>query len=392
VKLFAPLALRYVMPASFYSSWGSGDRLLSQILGNRPATAGVHVDTTSAQSLSTVWACVGLVASTVAALPLLAYRRLPDGARERWPEHPAADLLTHAPNRYCNAVAFREAMMRCALLYGNAFCPVVRDGAGRPRELHLLAPTSVQILVDIDGVSYRVTRGDGQQEELDDYEMMHIVGHSFDGIHGLSVIDAARRSLGLGIALEEFGASFFANGSAPGGILSPKSHMTDPARETLRASLEHRHQGPDRAHQLLILPADFTFTKLAMPADEAQYIESMKLSTATIARWFGVPPSLVNAESGANSMRYSNAESESINFLTYGLQPWLRRLEAAYNRSLVSSLDRHREYLEHLVDGLLRADTTTRWAAYEKAIQLGVMTSDEVRERENLGPRSPEAA
>jgi HK97 family phage portal protein len=366
--------------------------MLSQILGGPSSTAGVRVDSTSAQSLSTVWACVALLSSTIASLPLFVYRRRPDGTRERWPDHPVADLLTHSPNQWQNAFAFREAMMRCLLLFGNAFASISRDNAGRPRALALIPPTSVQIVADGNGVSYRITHADGSQTLEDDYDVMHVVGHSFDGVHGLSVIDAARRSLGLGIALEEFGASFFGRGSTFGGVLSPKANLTDPARETLRASLEKRHQGVDRAHQLLILPADMSFTPMTAPAEQAQFVESTKVSTATVARWFGVPPSLVNAESGAGSMRYSNAEAEAIAFLTYSLTPWLRRLETAYNRSLISSLERHQQYTEHLVDGLLRADAATRWNTYEKAISLGVMTPDEVRERENLGPRPQESA
>jgi len=369
------------------SGWGQGDRLLSSILRDPPRTAGVAVNTATAQSLSTVWACVALLSSTTAALPLHAYRRLPSG-RERWDDHPAADLLTHAPNKFQTAFAFRESLMRCVLLYGNGFALIERDAGGRPRSLTLLHPTSVQILADTSGLRYRVTWLDGTQSVLDDFHVLHVVGYSFDGIHGLSVIEAARRSLGLGIALEEFGGSFFANGSTFGGVLSPAAALTKDNEDRLRASLEKRHHGVERAHQFVILPVGIDYKPLGIPAEAAQFIESMKLSTATVARWFGVPPSLVNSESGGTSMRYSSSEQEGIAFLTYGLgAQWLKRLEAAYNRSLVPNLERHHQYLEHLVDGLLRADTGARWAAYEKAITLRVMDPDEVRERENLGPR-----
>jgi HK97 family phage portal protein len=372
------------------SGWGQGDRLLSQLFRD-PAvgTAGQHVGVESAQSLSTVWACVGLLSSTIAGLPLHVYKRTDEG-RERDPYHAVADLLTHAPNRWQTAFAYREAMARCLLLYGNAFSWILRDAGGRPRELVLLHPTAVQILTGgPDGVRYRVTWDAGHQETLDSFEVLHVVGHSFDGVHGLSVISAARRSLGLGMALEEFGAAFFQNGSSIGGLLSHPGNITPESEARLRASLEKRHQGTARAHQFIILQGGMSFSPLTVPNDDAQFLESAKASTATVARWFGVPPSMVNAESAGGSLRYSTAESESQNFVTYALLPWLRRLEAAYNRSLISSLERFQWYCEHLVDGLLRADTTARWSAYEKAIQLRVMSRDEVRARENLEGPAP---
>jgi HK97 family phage portal protein len=140
-----------------------------------------------------------------------------------------------------------------------------------------------------------------------------------------------------------------------------------------------------------VLTGELSFTAVAMPASDAQFIEARKLSATEVARAFRLPPWMIGAE-GGDSMTYSNTEAQALAFVMYSLRPWLTAIEQALSadRDLFSA----NLYAEFLIDGLLRADSKTRSEVFEKALNpvTGWMRRDEVRRLENLEPEPATAA
>ncbi len=371
----------------------TGDPALARIFGAGPTSSGEPVSVERAAGLSAVWACVTLIAGSIASMPLILYRRAGDEGREKAVEHPLFDVLRLRPNPAQSVVAFWEAMVAALLLRGNAFAMLTRDDDGRVRALWYVNPDRVYVEVTrtTGRLRYRVNNPDGTQTTVQDSGMLHVPGPlSEDGYCGRSVISTFKETLGLGLALERYGAEFFSNAATPRGVLTAPTHLTDTAHARLTLAMEQNHTARGRRHRAMILEEGLKFEAIGVSHEDSQFIEARAFGVQEIARIFNVPVAMINGDM-KTSLTYANAETRALDFLKFCLGPWLSRIESAVNFSLISPLERRVLYAEFLPDSLLSTDTKSRYEAYAIALSNGILSVDEVRRRENL-PRLPEPA
>ncbi len=367
------------------------DPALQKLYGAYGATSsGEPVSAERAASLSAVWACMTLIAGSIASMPLVLYRRVGD-SRERYPEHPLYDVLHTRPNPVQNVMAFWEATVTALLLRGNAYALITRGEDGRVRALWYVNPDRVAVDVLRTGrLRYRVTAGTSTTT-VPDGDMLHVCGPmSDDGYTGRSVIGTFRETLGLGLALERYGAEFFANAATPKGVLTAPLWLSDTARAHLMQSVEERHASPGRRHRTMLLEEGLKFEPIGVSHEDSQFIESRRFTTEEIARIFGVPPHMIGADI-KGSMTYSDSEMEALRLLKHTLGPWCARIASAVNHACIPPLERRQMYAEYLPDALLMTDTAGRYAAYKTGLEAGFLTVDEVRRKENL-PALPQRA
>jgi HK97 family phage portal protein len=359
------------------------DPALRYLYGDARTASGEPVSVERSVSLTAVWACISLIAGTVASMPLVLYKRGANGARERYTDHPLYGVLHDRPNPAQNVTAFWEAMVTALLLRGNSYAIVSRDEA-RVTALWFVNPDRVSVDVLKNGkLRYKVAAA-GSTTSVSD--MLHICGPmSDDGYTGRSVIATFRETLGLGLAQERYGSEFFANAATPRGILTTQARLSETARATLSNSIAEQHASPGRRHRTLLLEEGLTFAPLGVTNDEAQFLESRRFSTEEIARMFLVPPHMIGGDT-RGSMTYSNAETQALNLLKHTIGPWLTRIESAVNFACIPPLERRQMYAEYLPDALLMTDTQGRYSAYETGIRSGFLTINEVRRKENLPP------
>lgn len=346
-------------------------------------TAGVSVTELSALQSTAVYACVRLLAETVASLPLITYRRLENGGKERALDHPLYDVLHYRPNRLMSSFEWRETMMGHLLLWGNAYSRIVDDASGRVVELYPMRPDRVQISQTEAGLMYTYSPTGGEVMTLPEEKVFHLRGLSTEGILGISPIAQARQAIGLALATEEFGSRFFGNGARPGGVLEHPGTLTDEAMNRLRMSWEQSHTGAANAHKVAILEEGMKYAQIGIPPEDAQFLETRKFQLAEIARIFRVPAHMIGDLDRAT---FSNIEHQSLEFVIHSVRPWLVRWEQAIMRSLLMEHERNEVFAEFLVDGLLRGDTMSRYQAYATAVTNGWMSRNEVRQLENLNP------
>ena len=334
-------------------------------------------------NLPVMYACVRVIAETVATLPLHVFRRTADNAREREARHPVAWLLSGEPNGDMSAVSFREALTAHCLLWGNGYAEIQRDGGGRPIALWPISPTIVKPDRDEYGnLIYRVRPHNQDEVILQPWDMLHIVGLGFDGTVGHSPIHYAREAIGLGLATEEFGASFFGNGSMPGGALKYPGRLDDAGRKKLRDAWESMHGGSGNAHRAALLEEGLEWQAIGVPPEEAQFLQTRKFQIEEIARIYRVPPHIIGDLEHAT---FSNIEEQAIEFVVHCIRPWLVRWEAEINRKLFP-LHSWLNFAEHQVDGLLRGNLAARYTAYATGVQNGWLSRNDVRRMENLNP------
>ena len=358
--------------------WFVLDRLSAQGLPIQPAAL-------SSLTYSTVWACVRYISQTIAALSWHVYQRQGEG-KERLPlEDNIAWLLGMQASPEMTALDFRQVMLKDALLFGNGYAEIERNGAGKPWWFWRLDPSRVQLMRDDSNRLYYEVRGPegGPITRLDPAEVFHLRGLGPDGLVGYSVISLARKSIELGQAQEIYGHSFFAKGPTPGGVLEVPGVMKQADREEMRRSFQRTYGGAINAGNVVVLTGGAKFTPLTMSNEDAAFLSSRTFQISEICRWFGVPPHKVSELSHAT---FSNIEHQSIESVQDCLLPWCRRLEMEADVKLFGTITRGRRYTVLDLGTLLRGDSTAQTETVVRRVQSGLMTLNEGRAYFDLNP------
>ena len=351
-------------------------------LGN--SSSNKTVTERSSMQVAAVYACVRVLAEAVAQLPLHLYRYTGDGSKEKAINHPLYRLLHDEPNPEMSSFVFRETLMTHLLLWGNAYSQIIRNGKGEVVALYPLMPNRMTVDRDEKGrlyYEYTISDDDAPQIKktiLKPSEVLHIPGLGFDGLVGYSPIAVAKNAIGLSIATEEYGAKFFANGATQGGILEYPGVIKDP--DSVRDAWNKGFSNSN-AHKVAVLEEGMKYTPISISPDEAQFLDTRKFQISEIARIFRVPPHLIGDLEHAT---FSNIEEQSLEFVTYSLQPWLVRWEQGIHRALLSDEEKKDYFAKFNVDGLLRGDYESRMNGYATARQNGWMSANDIRELENL--------
>ena len=347
--------------------------------------SGKPVNAQTAIQLSAVYACVRVISETVASLPLGVYEATDDGSQKAT-DHSLYFLLHDEPNSEMTSFVLREVMLAHLLLYGNSYCQILRSGRNQITGLYPLLPDHMEVDRDKNGMlTYTYSTSTGQRVIMAPEEVLHIPGLGFDGVMGYSPIALERNAIGLGIASEEYGSKFFSNGARPSGILTHPNTVKNPA--ALRESWNSIYGGSGNANRVAILEEGMRFEPIAIPNNEAQFLETRKFQVDEICRIFRVPPHLVGDLEHAT---FSNIEHQSIDFAVHTIRPWLVRIEQSMNRALFSDEEKGRFYVQFNIDGLMRGDYKSRMEGYAIARQNGWMSANDIRALENLNPIAAE--
>lgn len=360
----------------------SGRGLIDKLRNPGAVTAaGVAVTPDTALTYSAVWACVRVLAEDVGSLPLILYRRLPRGGKERATDHPLYRLLHDAPNSEMSSMDWREAQMMNLCLWGNAHSQVRWNRGGRIVDLWPMLSRYMRLDRRDGMLRYISTDPAARSSDLPASEMLHTRGMSTNGLVGLSPIALARQAIGLGMATERYGAAFFGNGARPGVVLMTPGELSDPAYERMKTSWSEAHSGVENAHKPAILEQGTTIETIGVPPEEAQFLQTRKFQVLEVARWYRMPPHKIGDLERAT---FSNVEHQGLDYVVNTLRAWLTRLEQAIARTLFTESERDVLFAEFLVDGLLRGDQKARYDAYAVARSWGWMSANEIRERENM--------
>ena len=334
----------------------------------------------TAMQTTAVYACVRILAETIASLPLHTYRYTESG-KQKARDHPLYNLLANAPNPEMTSFVFRETLMGHLLLWGNSYSQIIRDGRGKVIALYPLLPDKMTVNRSEKGEIYYLYNKEGQEYILTKDEVLHIPGLGFDGLVGYSPIAMAKNAIGMAIATEEYGAKFFANGANPGGVLEHPGVVKNPQR--IRDSWNAVYQGTSNAHRIAVLEEGMKFQPIGIPPEQAQFLETRKFQTEEICRIFRIPPHLIGDLERAT---FSNIEHQSISFVVHTIRPWLVRIEQSINKSLFSESEKKEYFVSFVVEGLLRGDYESRMRGYSIGIQNGFMSPNDVRSLENMNP------
>lgn len=374
------------------------DPVLAEWISGRAGTySGVTITHETAMRIMAVYACVRIISESIASLPTEVFRLTEDG-REHDRGHRLTDLLGSQPNPDQTAYEFWEMVSAHVALRGDGIAWIRRGGTGIVGIYPMRPDWVIRVYR---GESGRIWYDYRPPEQTDDFgtpaglyagpdsegmnsEVLHIRGLSLGGLRGLDPISYARESLGLTSAAEQFGSRFFGQGTVMTGVLQTDSTLSDQAYERLKKEWKEKRSGVANAHKTAILEDGVKWQKMGIEPEAAQFLETRKFQVAEVARLYRIPMDMLADSQGTG---ITNVEQRGIQFVTYTLRPWLKRIEHAIRRDLIPRQDRSQITVKFNVNALLRADLKSRYEAFNRAIGGPWMVPNEARGMEGLNSR-----
>lgn len=347
--------------------------------------AGIRITPMIAMRLSAFAACAKVLAETIASLPVSINKVMPDDGRLPAPGHPVAELIRFQPNRTQTAAEFWESIILHAVLFGTGYAEIVPGVRGAVDQLDFLRSDRVTQDQLRDGTlrfTYSNPNSGGSRVLLQD-EVLRIPSLSLDGVNGMSMLDIAAESIGLGVAADQYASRIFSNNLNMGGFITTQKRMSPQAVRRLIARLMEKYASPENFHRPAVLQDGAKFEPASMKASEAQLLEARKWQIAELARFFRIPLHMLGVDDQTNR---STVEEQSINFVKYTIRPWARKIEQAVRRDLIiaTSLYEVKFNLDALERGNLEARRNYWTAALGSGGAPGWMTINEVRVAEGL--------
>lgn len=352
-------------------------------LSGRPV-AGIRITDDTALTYSTFFDCVRIISETVAQLPWHVFR---SEGRYRIPqdEFGVDELLSKKVNPEMGARSFKEVMTIWALLRGNAYAEIEASNGGDPTALWLLNPSTVTPKRDTNGaLIYEVKQGREEPVIIPAERMFHYRGPSPDGIVGWSIVKLAKESISLGLAMESFGAAFFGNGCWPGFALEHPGKPKEEARVRMRKELNEKHGGAKKARGPMILWEGMKVNTFSISPEDSQFLESRTFQVREICRWFRMQLSKVGASDAAKA----NMETQSVEFITDTIMPWVSRLEEEADVKLLPE-NVPGLFTKMNVNQFLRGNTQARSMFYKTMFSLGAFSPNDILALEDRNPIGP---
>lgn len=361
---------------------------LASLLTGVRTNSGQFVTPERAMRSAAVLACIHILCSDLASLPLNLFRRTPQGAILAV-DHPLYRLLHDSPNQWQTSMELRESMILDVLCFGQCFTEKVIGPDGIERLYPLSAgrmtyvdPLSMYLPPDPPLMWRYADPNSGNRIFLsDDLWTVRMLAPG-GTINGQSLILLAREAIGLALAAEEQGASLFRQGVQTDFALSTDGELGEEERKQLSDTFQKRYAGSGNAWLPVLLEGGLKASRLGLTAQESQYIEARAFQLQDIARVFRIPDVLLGISHG-KSATFASAEQFFLSYVKYTLGPWCQRIEQSISRDLLADSETEL-FAKHDLDSLTRADLQTRYAAHATGINAGFLTRNEARRMENL--------
>jgi len=333
----------------------------------------------TAKAFSAVFAASTLIAESLATMPIHIFKRV--GNKRERVNGKLQYLLSTEPNKKFSAVTFKEALVLRALLRGNGYAEIIRNGNGEIQSFVLLPTDQVEVLEANDFVVYKYNGRNIHQDN-----MLHLVGRmSENGITGMSVIAAAAADIGVALSAQKYGLDFFKKGSLLQGYITTDKSLSTTARQNNAKAWNENYSGGVGHHRTAFLDEGMEYKRIGIAPEEAQFIQTRKFSIEDIARFFNVPPHKIQH---LEKSSFNNIEQQNLEFVIDCLRPWAVKLEKEIDRKCFKESQKGIYFSKINMDALLRGDTAARGQLYKDLFYIGALSPNDIRSMEDMNPRN----
>ena len=357
----------------------------------RPTWAGKSVTVDTAIRVSTVFACMRVIAEGVAQVP---WKLMQQTDRTRKPARGESlyNLLASAPNDFQTSFEFREQIVMHCVLVGNAYVFVNRSTRGEVLELIPLNPARVTPKQHADwSITYTVRGDDGRAREFPAESIWHLRGPSWDGWQGLQAVKIAREAMGLDMAIEESQSRMHRNGVRASGTYSVSGTLKPDQYKALRDWIEDNMGGAENAGRPMVVDRDAKWLQTSLSGVDAQTLETRRYQVEEVCRFARVNPIMVGAES--KNTTYASAEQMFLAHVVHTLSPWFTRIEQSADKALLTPAQRKAGmYTNFVEEGLLRGSAKVTQEILLAYTNGGIMTVNESRDALDMNPDTDPAS
>ena len=339
--------------------------------------SGIVVSDDNAWTFTAVWAAIRILSESVAQLPLSVYESDKLGNKAQAYNHQIFNLLHRKPNQTMTTYTFIQKCMIDLLTRGNSFVYIKRNGGARPVELLPLDTQNVKLVANEGAIYYELNEGGIVESD----DILHFKVMSTDGLVGTSPVDVGANAIGYGLALEQYGNSFFSNGAKVSGVLSTDRHLSDEAIDRLRVSFKENYTNIQDSNKTMVLEEGLKFQQISLSNEASQFLNSREFSITEIARLFNLPPHLLR---DLTKSSFNNISEQSREFVQYSLMPYLVMMESEMNSKLFRKNEAGKVETKFVVNALLRGTPKDRSEYYRTMLNIGAMSIDEIRKLEEL--------
>ena len=340
--------------------------------------SGVLVTQDTALAFSAVWAAVRILSESVAQLPINLIEREQNGDKTIRSDHFLYNVIHNKPNEYMTNYTFIQKIMYDLCVSGNSYVKIERNGSGRPVALYPINAQDIEVRILNENYYYYNT---ATGESLEYEEMLHFKIMCQDGMIGQSPIDTCAQSISWGLALEQYGNAYFNNGAKVSGVLQTDRALSTEAIDRLRTSFDQNYSRIGDAQKTLILEEGLKFNTISLSNEASQFLASRQFSIEEIARIFNIPPHLLRDLSKSS---FNNIQEQSREFVQYSLMPYLSMIEQEMTTKLFKKTEQGKLFIEFNTNALLRGNPKERAEYYRTMLNIGAMTINEVRQKENM--------
>jgi len=378
---FALFSKRYTMQEAISNFLSDSDDSMQQDL-----SSGVNVTPANSLSLSAVYACVKILSETIASLPLPVYKDLAPRGREKARSHYLYKLLYARPNPYQTSFAWRSLMITHMCLWGAGISEIEFDKQGLPVALWPIPPWRVEPLRASDGSIFYKVYLDNTLTKVKYLTYQQVVvfpAVSTSSFEWMSPIRVQRETLGAALAVKQFGAMTFGQGTNPSAIVTYQGRLAEGAEKSLEEKLD-KYKGLGRSHRLMLLANGMEFKRIGLPPEDAQFLLTKSHDISEVARIYNMPLFLLQDHDKQTSWG-TGIEEQKNGFVTFSLTPRLVQIEQELQIKLFDGIaDGY--YAEFNLEGLLRGKLKDRTESYKALWFMGAMSPNEIRDKENMNP------
>lgn len=352
---------------------GTGERMV----------AGVAVNDKTALQVSTVLACVKVIADGCATPKLHVFREKPDLTREKAVNIPEYRLLARRPNEWQTSFEWRRQMTIHAALTGTGLSIKVRGDNRRVRELIPVQPGRWDVTkVGRYELRYRCWDEFGLIGEFEPDDVFLLNGVQWDWCSSLNAVHLARHAIGLAIATEKSQSAMHKNGLRTSGVYSVEGTLTNEQYQRLTEWIDKK-SGPSKAGTPLILDKGAKWLSTAISGVDAQHVETRRLQVEEICRSYGVFPIMVGHSD--KTATFASSEAFFSAHLIHCLAPWHEAWAQRFDEML---LDGAGPLFTEFDTRYMRAGSIKDRALYARTmIEMGLLNANEYRDEEGRDPR-----
>jgi HK97 family phage portal protein len=354
--------------------------LFKEIYGGKITQSGKTVNINTALEVSTVLACVKVIAEGISQVPLKLMKDEKDGTKLPAKTHPLYDVLSVRANPWQTSFEFRETMGLHVALCGNFYAFKNAVGA-KIRELIPFAPSRVKMIQKSSGVIvYEIEGKDGQKQEYPESMIWHVKGPSWDNLLGMDTLNIAREAVGLAMATEQSTSQLQKNGVRNSGVYSVEGNLSAEQYKALQKWIADNYEGSDNTGKTMILDRGAKWLNTQMSSVDSQHLETRRFQIEEICRFFRVMPIMVGHSDKAAT--YASSEQMFLAHVVHTLAPWYARIEQSIDANLLTPAERAAGYYSDFVEeALLRGDAKTTAEVLVLYSSNGILTRNEARQK-----------